>query len=140
MLEVKKLFIKAKEQERNLRALRDQQETLYTAITSTTSHLKDVVVQSSGSGDQMSESVPRLIELEEKIHNSIREMVMIQLEAGEIIDKIDDLSYQAILREYYINDKSLKETARLLHYDEDYIRHLNGKALMAAEEIYQKGH
>jgi DNA-directed RNA polymerase specialized sigma subunit len=104
-------------------------------LTSTSIKPKEVDVMTSGSGDKMSEVVPAMIELDEKINTQITSIIEKQLKAEKVIQQIDNMKYRETLRWYYVQNLRWEEVAQRMNYDISYVQRVNGQALISAAEF-----
>lgn len=137
MLKIKEFMKNLREMQKDLTSLTEEREQLFARITSTTVSLKAVSVQSSGDGDKMAAITPIILELDEKIQDQIRKIVMAQMRADDIICKIQNPVHREILRWYYVQGLKWEDVAQRMNYDVSYVQRLNGQALLEAEKIFK---
>lgn len=136
MSEAKKFFKSIREAQRELRSLEEEKDRLFTMLTRTTSRPKDVNVQSSPSGDKMTEITQKLIELDEIIKKQVNKILEKQIFAEKIICRLDKMEYRAVLRWYYVENLKWHEVAVRMDYHQVTVQKLNGKALEEAERLF----
>lgn len=135
-LKAKAFFKSIRDSYRELASLTEERDRLFGMLTSTTIKQKEVDVQTSISGDKMSEVVPKMMELDELINDQIQQIVEKQIQAEKIIRRIDSIKYRETLRWYYIENLKWHEVAERMNYDIYYIQKLNGRALEEAEKYF----
>ncbi|MCR4674318.1 MAG: DUF1492 domain-containing protein [Lachnospiraceae bacterium] len=130
----KRFFQSIRNSYKELECLKEQRNKLFSMLTSTSIKPKEVDVMTSGSGDKMSEVVPVMLELDEKINTQVGVIIKKQLEAENIIQQIDNMKYRETLRWYYVQNLRWDEVAKRMNYDISYIQRVNGQALAEAEK------
>lgn len=135
-LKAKAFFKSIRDSYRELASLTEERDRLFGMLTSTTIKQKEVDVQTSISGDKMSEVVPKMMELDELINDQIQQIVEKQIQAEKIIRRIDSIKYRETLRWYYVENLKWHEVAERMNYDIYYIQKLNGRALEEAEKFF----
>lgn len=93
-----------------------------------TSTIKEQVVQEARTG-AFDDRYMRLIELGEELNKKIDELVDEKVRVSNEIDMLDDRVSRVILREKYINLKTLEEITEILGYELRWTNRLHGKAL-----------
>ena len=131
----KRFFQSIRNSYKELECLKEQRNKLFSMLTSTSIKLKEVDVMTSGSGDKMSEVVPVMIELDEKINTQITSIIEKQLKAEKVIQQIDNMKYRETLRWYYVQNLRWEEVAKRMNYDISYVQRVNGQALISAAEF-----
>lgn len=131
----KRFFQSVRNSYKELECLKEQRNKLFSMLTSTSIKPKEVDVMTSGSGDKMSEVVPVMIELDEKINTQITSIIEKQLKAEKVIQQIDNMKYRETLRWYYIQNLRWEEVAQRMNYDISYVQRVNGQALISAAEF-----
>jgi DNA-directed RNA polymerase specialized sigma subunit len=77
----------------------------------------------------------KFIEKNEQIEEKIDSLIDLKYRVSDEIDKLDDQLYRIILRERYVNNKSLEEISHILNYTERHIQRKHGEALLAFNSI-----
>jgi hypothetical protein len=131
----KRFFQSVRNSYKELECLKEQRNKLFSMLTSTSIKPKEVDVMTSGSGDKMSEVVPAMIELDEKINTQITSIIEKQLKAEKVIQQIDNMKYRETLRWYYVQNLRWEEVAQRMNYDISYVQRVNGQALISAAEF-----
>jgi DNA-directed RNA polymerase specialized sigma subunit len=70
------------------------------------------------------------LDWEAKVSKEKEELVRVQKELGDVIMKIDDTSYQAVLMLRYVAFKNWTDIAAELSFSDSYVYRLHGKALL----------
>lgn len=117
----------------DIRSRQEERLRLRSSLTIKTSTIKDSVVQETGNG-MYDDKYMVLMEKSEEIKDKITELVDTKIRVSNEIDLLDDRLSRIILREKYLNLKTLEEIAVLLNYDISYIHKLHGKSLNQFKE------
>jgi hypothetical protein len=134
-MNIKQLFLDVRKAQCEIDALTLEQERIFTRLTSTTTRLKDVNVQSSSDGDALANGSADLSELSDEITAQLNRISSKQLKAARIIGMIHNSSYRDVLTWYYINAYTWERTAAVMNYSPVYIWELGNKALAEAQRI-----
>lgn len=144
MLKVKHFLQQCRSEQRELRILMEKREQLRSSLLPAAVQPKDVNVQTSGSGDKMSEVMAEAIDFDKKIESKLQEMINRQARAMDIISKVQKSQHRQVLILYYLgqNPRTLKErtwqeVADEMQYSVDYIYDLHGQALVEAEQYFK---
>jgi DNA-directed RNA polymerase specialized sigma subunit len=73
------------------------------------------------------------IDWENTVKKEKEELAKVQKELGDVIMKIDDTSYQAVLMLRYVAFKNWTDIASELSFSDSYVYRLHGKALLLVE-------
>ena len=90
--------------------------------------------RSGNSGDSLSGTIIKLIELEREIDRMVDEQVDLKAQIMGEINRMERSIYRTILIHRYINCKSWRKIAEIFCYDERHVRRLNDRAL----EIFKR--
>ena len=112
-----------------------QVEELKLLATGTRSVLVSDRVQSSPSGDKMSDAVAKWIDLEKEVTEMIDQLVDMKNRIIGEIHQLDDERYIKILEMRYIDQEKCEQIALSMHLDIRWIYRLHGFAL---QEFTQK--
>lgn len=112
-----------------------QVEELKALATSTGSLTPGDKVQSSPSGDKMSSTVIKWIDMEHEVTRMIDELVDLKNQIIGEIHQLDDQRYIKILEMRYIDQETFEQIAVTMHMDIRHIFRLHGYAL---QEFTQK--
>lgn len=83
--------------------------------------------------------IDRRIDLEAKLSDKVIHLYDMIDEADGLISGLDKAEHRAVLRHYYINDKTWEETAVAMHYSYKWIHHLHGRALLELDKLMNRG-
>nr|UWG94013.1 MAG: Protein of unknown function (DUF722) [Bacteriophage sp.] len=90
----------------------------------------------SSNGNSSNRVIDKIIDLESLINSEINELINIKAEAHDLITQLKNPKHRSLLTEYYLNNKTLEQTAETMRYSYDYIRHLHSGALSNFRKIY----
>lgn len=90
----------------------------------------------SSNGNSSNRVIDKIIDLESLINSEINELINIKAEAHDLITQLKNPKHRSLLTEYYLNNKTLEQTAETMRYSYDYIRHLHSGALANFRKIY----
>lgn len=93
-------------------------------------------VQTSSSGDALSNAVIRYLSLEEEIDRQIDQFVDLKNQIINQIQGLKDVNYVQILFKRYVEYKKLEVIAVEMDYTYPYVRALHGYALQEFERTY----
>lgn len=126
---------------RNLDKIIDtyQQEAdmVYARLTSTTAHIKEVNVQTSKE-DTMAVNVARLIELRQKINDSIDKYVDMKEVALEALEQMSNDNEKYVIMEYYFHHKTLEQIAVDMDNSYQWICELRNRGIEHFGDIVKK--
>ena len=83
-----------------------------------------------GGASDWTETVDRLIELEQGVNARIREMCRLKRLAQEAIDRVDEARLREVLELYYIDGFTWEQVARTMGLDIRWVYRLHGQALL----------
>lgn len=92
-------------------------------------------VQTSPSGDSMSNAVIRYLSLEEEVDRQIDQFVDLKNQIINQIQALKDVNYVQVLFKRYVEYKALEVIAVEMGYTYQYVRILHGHALQDFEKI-----
>lgn len=93
-------------------------------------------VQTSTSGDSMSNAVIRYLSLEEEVDQQIDQFVDLKNQIINQIQALKDVNYVQVLFKRYVEYKGLEVIAVEMGYTYPYVRELHGHALQDFERTY----
>lgn len=93
-------------------------------------------VQTSVSGDPISNTVIRYLSLEEEIDRQINQFVDLKNQIINQIQELKDINYVQVLFKRYVEYKGLEVIAIEMGYTYPYVRALHGHALQEFERTY----
>ena len=94
-------------------------------------------VQTSNNADSISDTVSKIMELEEKINTDIDELVELKSVARENIERMENDVEKVILYKRYFNNESFENIAVECGYSWRHIHRLHGEALKNFGKIYK---
>ena len=94
-------------------------------------------VQTSNNEDSISDTVSKIMELEEKINTDIDELVELKSVARENIERMENDVEKVILYKRYFNNESFENIAVECGYSWRHIHRLHGEALKNFDKIYK---
>ena len=94
-------------------------------------------VQTSNNADSISDTVSKIMELEEKINTDIDELVELKSVARENIERMENDVEKVILYKRYFNNESFENIAVECGYSWRHIHRLHGEALKNFDKIYK---
>lgn len=83
-----------------------------------------------GGAQDWTDTADRLIALERRVNERIREMCRLKRLAMDAIDRVDDSRMRELLELYYIDGMTWEQVAERMSYDVRWIYRLHGRALM----------
>lgn len=95
-------------------------------------------VQTSRNPDQIGSLVARRTDMQESLKKAKDHALDVMQEVITVIDKLEDPDYQIILQARYIERKSWRYIAELVHYDGRYVFKLHNRALKKVDAIINK--
>lgn len=104
-----------------------------------TSTLKQDVVSSGGSQDKISDSVAKIIDLENEINKAIDEFVDKKREVSKVIEQITEAEYLTILyKHYFYPYDTFEQIACDQCYTYRHVTRMHGYALKEVEKLLKK--
>ena len=94
-------------------------------------------VQTSNNADSISDTVSKIMELEEKINTDIDELVELKSVARDNIERMENEVEKVILYKRYFNNESFENIAVECGYSWRHIHRLHGEALKNFDKIYK---
>ena len=94
-------------------------------------------VQTSPDADSMSDTMSKVIELEEKINDDIDKLVDLKSVAREKIEQMENEVEKVILYKRYFGNESFENIAVECGYSWRHIHRLHGEALKNFDKIYK---
>ena len=86
-----------------------------------------------GRSRDWTETADMLIELEQRVNATIREMVRLKLAAMDAIDAVEESRLREVLELYYIDNYTWEQVSKTMGYDQRHVFRLHGKALLAVK-------
>ena len=128
-------FAQIRKTDRLIQRLKDTVKTLRFSLTSQNYEVKHDKVHTSGSKDTLSETVVKIVSLEDDINARIDELVDMKKEAFNMIGRIPDFDQQNVLIGRYIQMKKWEDLAEEFEYTTQWLFEIHGKALQAFCEV-----
>ena len=97
-------------------------------------------IQTSVSGDAISETVIKYIELENELNKQIDEFVDLKNKIINEVQSLEDVEHVKLLYKRYIEYKSLKVIAVEMKYTYAYARTLHGRALQEFSKVHTQSY
>lgn len=95
--------------------IQEQIDTIYTNLTNTTVHPKEIDVQSSLPEDPMADKVIKVVEYEKQLEEYQKELIKRKSVALDIIRQLDVDSQQYIVLKY-MNNKTIDQIGQIVGY------------------------
>ena len=115
----------------------EQVETLRSRLTSLGSLSTGDKVQSSLDPDKFTNTMSKIIELEEKINADIDELVDLKRDAMDCIEKLNNDVEKLVLYKRYFNNKSFEQISVEMGYSWRQIHRIHGSALKNFDKVYK---
>ena len=115
----------------------EQVETLRSRLTSLGSPSTGDKVQSSLDPDKFTNTMSKIIELEEKINADIDELVDLKRDAMNCIEKLNNDVEKLVLYKRYFNNKSFEQISVEMGYSWRHIHRIHGNALKNFDKVYK---
>lgn len=115
----------------------EQVETLRSRLTSLGSPSMGDKVQSSLDPDKFTNTMSKIIELEEKINADIDELVDLKRDAMDCIEKLNNDVEKLVLYKRYFNNKSFEQISVEMGYSWRHIHRIHGNALKNFDKVYK---
>ena len=116
------------------RAIREALED----ATNITVALKEVCVQSSGTGERMANDVIRAVDATADLEGIRQEAARVMREILEAINSVPDDVQQTVLIEHYINGRTLQDIQTDIHYEKRNTIIIHGRALWNVWQYMKK--
>lgn len=115
----------------------EQVENLRSRLTSLGSPSMGDKVQSSLDPDKFTNTMSKIIELEEKINADIDELVDLKRDAMNCIEKLNNDVEKLVLYKRYFNNKSFEQISVEMGYSWRHIHRIHGNALKNFDKLYK---
>jgi beta-xylosidase len=97
---------------------------------------KEVNVQTSSAEDRFAETMAKIIDMKNELHEEINDYLNIKFQTIQIINKIDNDEYVNILMRRYLYYEEWADIADALGYTRQTIDNKHGKALLEFEKLF----
>lgn len=136
-MKAKKFLLEIRSQKNYIQSLQEEAELLWSMATSITTKPKEVNVQSSGGSDN-ADTVVKIVEMNQKIEDTICEYVKRKEKALSIINEIDDLRVRTVMIKYYLQNKTFEQIAEETEFSYRWVFELNDRGLEEFSEKFEK--
>ena len=126
----KDYFSQIRKTDRLIQRLTDTVNTLHSSLTSQNYELKPDKVQTSGAKDTLSETVVKIVALEDDINARIDELVRLKIDALNRISNVSDKDQQSILIARYVNGEKWEKIAVEIHFSMRQVHRIHEMALI----------
>lgn len=103
---------------------------------SITSTLKEDVVQTSGNGDKLADTIAKIVDLENEINADVDKLVDTKKEVMSVIDTLEE-PFCNLLYKRYLHYMTWEEIAVEMHYTYQWVCELHGRALLKVKELIE---
>lgn len=103
---------------------------------SITSTLKEDVVQTSGNGDKLADTIAKIVDLENEINADVDKQVDTKKEVMSVIDTLEE-PFCNLLYKRYLHYMTWEEIAVEMHYTYQWVCELHGRALLKVKELIE---
>lgn len=117
-----------------IEAKKRQREKLYLMVMGSNIQIKEINVQTSLGGDKLGDTIAEVADLDQSIRERIDELIHIQREAVEIINRLDKPEHRAIMIDYYLNAYTWEQVADLSGYSVQHTLKMHGDALKELQD------
>lgn len=115
----------------------EQIKELRCRLTSISSPLGNMErVQSSKNPDKFSDTISKIIELENEINCDIDKLVDLKREARQLIEMLDDNVEKTILYKRYFENKTFEQISVEINYSWRRVHQFHGDALQKLERLH----
>lgn len=108
---------------------------LRSIITKITPTLRDDPVSGGGSQDKLSETICKIVVLEEEINKEIDDLVNLKRSITKTLDLVNDPDQFSLLYKRYFEEKSFEQIACEMYMSYRNVCYIHGKALQSVERI-----
>jgi len=131
----KELFNRVRAVQQEIRLIESRRRK-YIEMASCAAGMSDTGIRGSGHGSRTEQAAMQLIELADRMGNTIAEYERLVREAEGLISRLDRLRHRQVLTLRYIDGKSWREISRAMGYeDEKSVFRVHGWALKAAQKL-----
>lgn len=113
----------------------EERQRLWDKMTKITPTLKQDVVSGSGSQDDLSDAMAKLIDLEAEINREIDCYGDARKAVTRTIGKVGDMKLQDVLNMRYVQFKTFEQIAAEMNYTYRWVCIMHGRALQEVEKI-----
>ena len=113
----------------------EQIAELRSRLTSVSCATDNERVQTSLKGDKMTDTIAKIMELEELVNDDIDVLTEYKLQAREMIEKLDSNVEKIVLYKRYFDCKSFEKIAVECNYSWRHVHRIHGNALVNLDKI-----
>lgn len=133
----KEYLTKVKRYEEEIDAYLNEIQRLNDMATSITAAAKTDVVQSSGSQQKMADAVTNIVELQEKIKQTVNAYIRHKELVKKQINGISNHTYRLLLWKRYVENKTFEKIAVDMDYSWRHVIRMHGSALELFTDKYK---
>lgn len=134
---VKKYLSQIKDINSQIDILTAEKHRLMEIATSITAQNNGDVVQGSTASDKVGNTVAKICDIRNEINDKIDMLVDIRSEILNVVCELKD-PFKTLIYQRYFELKSWYDISVIMNYDEDYVKHLHGYALLEVDRILKK--
>ncbi len=134
-VEARKFLGRGYELYRDIQIKKEQAASIRASLDNSTVSLNNERVSTTRNVSAMEDSIIRIIQLEEDIRKETSRLAIIQREAVEMINQLDNLTMRSMLTKYYICFKSWDTIRSELNLSRKYSSNMHTMALRQIEDI-----
>jgi hypothetical protein len=134
-VEARKFLGRGFELYRDIQIKKEQAASIRASLDNSTVSLNNERVLTTRNVSAMEDSIIRIIQLEEDIRKETSRLAIIQREAVEMINQLDNLTMRSMLTKYYICFKSWDTIRSELNLSRKYSSNMHTMALRQIEDI-----
>lgn len=131
----KKLLKRLKDIDELMTSINKEIEDAEQNITSLTLRLGDVSSGTNGISNPTEQKAVSIVELRKQLLSYRDEYAQMKITATRILNKIEDNRYQRVLYNYYLQNKTLYETAEVMNFSYQHVSTLRNKAEIEFQRI-----
>ena len=115
----------------------EQIAELRSRLTSVSCATDNERVQTSLKGDKMTDTIAKIMELEELVNDDIDVLTEYKLQAREMIEKLESDVEKIVLYKRYFECKSFEQIAVECNYSWRHVHRIHGNALVNLEKLIE---
>ena len=136
-MNAKEYLIQLKNVDNMLKALRDDLDRTVQVVGVHGVNYSYMPHSKGYTSDRTGNEAINVTSLEMEIHRQIKKYVDLKLEVMKLIDKLDDVRHKAVLYNYYVQNRTLTQTAEEMHRSYQNICTLHNAALAAFQKLME---
>ena len=134
-VEARKFLGRGYELYRDIQIKKEQAASIRASLDNSTVSLNNERVSTTRNVSAMEDSIIRIIQLEEDIRKETSRLAIIQREAVEMINQLDNLTMRSMLTKYYICFKTWDTIRSELNLSRKYSSNMHTMALRQIEDL-----